>query len=81
MKLYIDQITVAPGGIQSTQQWTCDLVSTHHCLSSSHRACQIVSCEGEHEFKTHLKREEEERCTFLSLKHEPLGHFSELLRA
>ena len=49
MKLYIDQITIAAGGIQSTQQWTCDLVSTHHyCLSSSHRTSQSVSCEGEH---------------------------------
>ena len=65
MKLYIDQITIAAGDIQSTQQWTCDLVSTHHyCLSSSHRTSQSVSCEGEHVFKTHLKKEEEERCMF-----------------
>ena len=86
MKLDTDQVTIAAGGILSTQQWTCDLVSTHHYwLISSHRTSQSItqniSCEGEHVFKTHLKKEEEERCTFLSLKHEHLGHFSELLRA
>lgn len=56
-----------------------DLICLHSPFSillSSHRASQIVSCEGEHMLKSHL--EKEEGCIFLPLKHKPLGHFSEL---
>lgn len=83
-KLYTVQITMVVGGIQLSHKpvmWLDHelVIWSPLSLVSLHRASQMFSQAEEYMFKIHLK--EEEIYTFLSLKHEPLGPFLELLKA